>query len=47
MGIPVLVSRNAATSLSVELAKKLNITLIGYVRAGRFTVYSGEERIEG
>jgi FdhD protein len=46
VGVPVLVSRNAATSLSVELAKKLQITLIGYVRAGRFTVYSGEERIE-
>jgi FdhD protein len=45
VGIPMLVSRNAATSLSVELARKLNITMIGYVRAGRFTVYSGEERI--
>ncbi len=47
VGVPVLVSRNAATSLSVELARKLNITLIGYVRAGRFTVYSGEDRILG
>lgn len=45
VGLPMLASRNAATSLAVELAKKLNITLIGYVRAGRFTVYSGEERI--
>ena len=43
--IPVLVSRNTATSLAVELAKGLNITLIGYARAGKFTVYSGEERI--
>ena len=43
--IPVLVSRNTATSLAVELARGLNITLIGYARAGKFTVYSGEERI--
>jgi len=46
VGLPMLASRNAATSLSVELARKLNITLIGYARAGRFTVYSGEERID-
>jgi len=45
VGLPMVVSRNAATSLAVELARKLNITLIGYARAGRFTVYSGEERI--
>jgi len=43
--IPVLVSRNTATSLAVELAGSLNITLIGYARAGKFSVYSGEERI--
>ncbi|MCE5335069.1 MAG: formate dehydrogenase accessory sulfurtransferase FdhD [Desulfobacteraceae bacterium] len=43
--IPVLVSRNTATSLAVELADSLGITLIGYARAGKFTVYSGQERI--
>lgn len=43
--IPIVVSRNTATSLAVELARSLNITLIGYARAGKFTVYSGRERI--
>jgi FdhD protein len=45
VGIPVLVSRNTATTLAIELAKELNITLIGYVRAGRFTVYAGNHRL--
>jgi FdhD protein len=45
VGIPILVSRNTATTLAVELAKSLNITLIGYVRAGKCTVYSGAERV--
>jgi FdhD protein len=45
VGIPVLVSRNTATTLAIELARSLNITLIGYARAGKFTVYCGEERI--
>jgi len=46
VGIPILVSRNTATTLAVELAEALNITLIGYARAGRFTLYSGRDRVE-
>lgn len=46
VNIPVLISRNAATSLAVELAEGLGVTLIGFARAGRFTVYSGRERID-
>jgi FdhD protein len=46
VGLPMVVSRNTATELAVELARSLNITLMGYARAGKFTVYSGVERIE-
>jgi FdhD protein len=46
VSIPVIVSRNTATSLAVELAVSLGVTLIGHARAGKFTVYSGQERID-
>lgn len=45
VGLPVIVSRNTATTLAIELARSLNITLIGYARAGKFVVYAGEHRI--
>jgi FdhD protein len=45
VGLPMLVSRNTATTLAVELAKALNITLVGYVRTGKSTVYTGVERL--
>lgn len=46
LGIPLLVSRAAPTTLSVELAEKLGITLIGFVRGRRFNIYSHPERVE-
>ncbi|MEJ5365626.1 MAG: formate dehydrogenase accessory sulfurtransferase FdhD [Desulfosoma sp.] len=45
VGLPVLVSRNTATTLAIRLAEAVNMTLIGYTRAGKFTVYSGEKRL--
>ncbi len=41
----VIVSRSTPTNLAIELAKKLNITVVGYVRGVNLTIYSGEERI--
>jgi FdhD protein len=45
MGTPIVVSRTSATTLSVELAKRLGLTLIGYVRGDSFYVYSHPERL--
>ncbi len=45
LGIPVLISRSAPTTLSIELAEKLGITLVGFVRGQRFNVYSHSNRI--
>lgn len=46
VGLPMLVSRNTATTLAIRMAETLNMTLIGYARAGKFTVYTGEKRLE-
>lgn len=39
-GIPVIVSRSAPTSLSVELARELNITVVGFARGEKMNIYS-------
>lgn len=46
MNAPIVVSRTSPTSLSVELARAWNITMIGYARGSSFRVYSGPERIQ-
>ncbi len=46
MGCPLIASRTSPTSMSIEMARGWNITLIGYVRSGRMRVYSCPERIK-
>jgi len=41
----VLVSRSTPTSLAINLAEKLNMTVLGYVRGENLTIYSSSERI--
>lgn len=44
-GIPIIVSKSAPTNIAINLAKKLNITLIGFARGKRFNVYNNEENM--
>ena len=44
-GIPVLASVSAASSLAVQMARELGMTLVGFLRGKRFVVYCGEERL--
>lgn len=45
MGIPIIVSRSAPTALAVKLADQLGITVVGFAREGRFSVYVHQKRI--
>lgn len=43
---PILISRTSPSSLSIEMAERYGITLIGYARRDRFNVYSHPQRIQ-
>jgi FdhD protein len=46
MGVPILISRTSPSSLSIQMAERRGITLIGYARRHRFQVYSHVGRIQ-
>ncbi len=44
-GVPVVASVSAPSSLAVQLARELRLTLIGFLRGRRFVIYAGEDRL--
>jgi FdhD protein len=44
-GVSLICGVSAASSLAVDLAEEFGMTVIGFLRDGGFTLYTGEERV--
>ena len=44
-GVPMLIALGAPSSLAVDLAREAGITLVGFLKADRFTLYTHPERV--
>ena len=45
VGVPIIISNAAPASSGIDVASAGNITMIGFVRDNRFTVYTAPERV--
>jgi FdhD protein len=45
-GIPIFCAVSAPSTLAVETAQRLGMTLVGFLRDGRFNIYAHPERID-
>jgi FdhD protein len=45
--IPVIVSRSATTTLSIEIAEKTGLTVIGFARGAKMNIYTHAQRVKG
>ncbi len=45
MGVPVLISNAAPTTMGLDLADQLGITIVGFVRNNEMSVYTHKERL--
>jgi FdhD protein len=44
-GIPIVAAVSAPSSLAIELAQELGVTLIGFIRGDSFNIYAHPERV--
>jgi len=44
-GIPILASVSAPSSLAVQCAREMGLTLVGFLRGDRFVIYAGDRRL--
>jgi FdhD protein len=41
----IIVSYSAPTDMTLDIAKKSNITMVGFARGNRMSIYCGRDRI--
>ncbi len=46
VGIPIVVSRGATTSLALKIAERTGLTIVGFVRGKRMNVYTNPQRLD-